>query len=194
MMKPVAGLMRWIGRTREFVQFYSCMHTEHTLDGPWICIREHWWELYSIMELLNAVHWVHTRKGQKAFLPFSTNPPKFPLKKIHQEAKEVKTCLSAPHTVKGFADDMTVISPNISAHSSALKIIDQKASSLDLKLKPEKCVSFLYDGKDIDKRSTFSLSHGFYSQHRSSTLEGSWSYTSSFSNWLPKSICQEAGR
>ena len=46
-----------------------------------------------------------------------------------------------------------------SAHSSALKIIDQKASSLDLNLKPEKCVSFLYDGKDIDKRSTFSLSH-----------------------------------
>ena len=90
---------------------------------------------------------------------FSTNPPKFPLK-ICQEAKEIKTCLSAPHTVKGFANDMTVISPNILAHSSAVKIIDQKASSLDLILKPEKCVSFLYDGKDIDKRSTFSLSHG----------------------------------
>ena len=79
---------------------------------------------------LNAVHWVHTRKGQKAFLPFSTNPPKFPLKKIRQEAEEIKTCLSAPHTVKGFADDMMVISSNTSAHSSALKIIDQKASSL----------------------------------------------------------------
>ena len=75
---------------------------------------------------LNAVRWVHTRKGQKAFLPFSTNTPKFPLKKIRQEAKEVKTCLSAPHIVKGFADDMTVISPNIPAHSSALKIIAQK--------------------------------------------------------------------
>ena len=83
------------------------------------------------------------------------------MKKIRQEAKEIKTCLSAPHNVKGFADDMTVISPNILAHSSALKIIDQKASSLDLILKPEKCVSFLYDGKDIDKRSTFSLSHGY---------------------------------
>ena len=109
---------------------------------------------------LNAIRWVHTRKGQKAFLPFSTNRPKFPLKKIRQKAKEIKTCLSVHHTVKGFADDMMVISPNISAHSSALKIIDQKASSLDLNLKPEKCVSFLYDGKDIDKRSTFSLSHG----------------------------------
>lgn len=75
--------------------------------------------------------------------------------------KPRKSKLAYQHpTLKGFADDMTVISPNISAHSSALKIIDQKASSLDLVLKPEKCVSFLYDGKDIDKRSTFSLSHG----------------------------------
>ena len=89
---------------------------------------------------LNAVRWVHTRKGQKAFLPFSTNCPKFPLKKIRQKAKEIKTCLSVHHTVKGFADDMMVISPNISAHSSALKIIDQKASSLDFNLKPDKCV------------------------------------------------------
>ena len=51
MMQPVAGLMRRIGRTREFVQFYSCMHVEHTLDGPRICIREHGRGLYSIMEL-----------------------------------------------------------------------------------------------------------------------------------------------
>ena len=50
-MMPVAGLMRRIGRTREFVQFYSCMHIEHTLDGPRICIREHGRELYSIMAL-----------------------------------------------------------------------------------------------------------------------------------------------
>ena len=41
MMQPVAGLMRQIGRTREFVH-YSCMHIEHTLDGPRICIHEHW--------------------------------------------------------------------------------------------------------------------------------------------------------
>ena len=109
---------------------------------------------------LKAIRWVHTRKGQKAYLPFSTIPPKFPLKKIHRDAKAIKTCSSAPHTVKGFADDITVISPSISAHSSVLKIIDQNASSLDLHLKPEKCVSFVYDGKVIDKTSTLPLSHG----------------------------------
>ena len=96
--------------------------------------------------------YVHcTRKHSYRFPPTLLNSHR-------RSAKEIKTCLSAPYTVKGFADDMTVISPNISAHSSALKIIDQKASSLDLKLKPENCVSFLYDRKDIDKRSTFSLS------------------------------------
>jgi len=39
------------------------------------------------------------------------------------------------HLIKGFADNITVISPSISAHSSVLKIIDQNASSLDLHLR-----------------------------------------------------------
>ena len=42
----------------------------------------------------------------------------------------------------------------------ALREIDKKASSLDLRLKPEKCVPFLFDGKNIDKKSTVLLSHG----------------------------------
>ena len=92
----------------------------------------------------------YTRKGQKAFLLFSTNPPKFPLKKICRGNQNL--LISTLHCQRlCWRHDCHV-------HSSALKIIDQKASSLDLKLKPENCVSFLYDGKDIDKRSTFSLS------------------------------------
>ena len=33
-----------------------------------------------------------------------------PLKKVHKEASKSKLCLSSPHLVKGFADDLTVIS------------------------------------------------------------------------------------
>jgi len=88
-----------------------------------------------------------SRKGQKAYLPFSTIPPKFPLKKIHQDAKAIKTCSSAPHTVKGFADDITVISPSISAHSSVLKTIDLNLRNV--------CHSFMM-GKSLTKHP---LSH-----------------------------------
>ena len=109
---------------------------------------------------LHSVRWEHTRKGTKAFLPLSTMVPKFPLKRIREEAKNIKICSSAPHTVKGFADDITVISSSVSAHTSALQEIDQKASSLDLVLKVEKCVSFLFDGKSVDKKSTVPLSSG----------------------------------
>ena len=30
---------------------------------------------------LHSIHWEHTRKGQKAFLLLSINPPTFPMKK-----------------------------------------------------------------------------------------------------------------
>ena len=83
---------------------------------------------------LHSIGWEHTGKGRKTFLPFSTKPPKFPLKRIREEAKSIKTCSSIPHTVKGFVDDITVISPIILAHSSALQEFNQKASSLDFVL------------------------------------------------------------
>ena len=75
---------------------------------------------------------------------------KFPLKRIREEVKS-KTC---------FVDDITVISPSILAHSSALQEFDQRASSLDFVLKLEKCISLLFDGKDLVKHSTLPLSHG----------------------------------
>ena len=56
---------------------------------------------------MNAVAWNHTRKGQRPFLPLSRTPPVIPLKKIRQDVKELKYCLSYAHTVKGFADDLS---------------------------------------------------------------------------------------
>ena len=80
---------------------------------------------------LHIIHWEHTRKHHKAFLPklrdkirngepgFEAtllqlyNLPKFPLEKIPEEAKSIKT--SQPYTVKGFEYDITIISPTIYA-------------------------------------------------------------------------------
>ena len=83
-----------------------------------------------------------TGKRPQSIPTLSTSPPKFPLKKIREEAKSIKTCPSAPHTVKGFADDITIISPSVPAHNCALKETDKKASSLDLRLKPENACHF----------------------------------------------------
>ena len=111
-------------------------------------------------------------KGHKAFLPFSTSPPKFPLKKIREEAKSIKTCQSAPHTVKGFADDITIISPSVPAHNCALKETDKKVSSLDLRLKPENACHFFLMERILPKSplSTVLLSHG----STRNISEGAW--------------------
>ena len=84
------------------------------------------------------------KEGQKAFLPLSKVPPKFPLKRVREEASKSKLCLSSPHLVKSFADDLTVISSNIADHSAALLEIDKKATDLDLSLRPDKYVSQFY--------------------------------------------------
>ena len=53
---------------------------------------------------------------------------------------------SMEHSLKGYADDVTLISDDFTAHKSVLQLIDQKATDLDLCFKPAKCVSFLFDG------------------------------------------------
>ena len=62
---------------------------------------------------------------------------------------------SLPHKVKGFADDLTVISSLASEHEKALQDISKFCSDLDLTLKPPKCASLVFDGKKVDKKATF---------------------------------------
>ena len=45
-------------------------------------------------------------------------------------------------------------------HAAALQTIDKHCSDLDLKLKPSKCVSFIYDGKKVLRNVTFPLKEG----------------------------------
>ena len=107
---------------------------------------------------LQSIQWMFTRKGQKPFLPMDKYPPKFPLKRIREESNKPKTYLSTPRSVKGYADDLTVISSNIEHHRLSLNIISQRA---DLTLKPEKCISITFDGEKIDKKSTIPIGNDF---------------------------------
>ena len=109
---------------------------------------------------LNAVEWKHTRKGQRPYLPLSKSPPVFPLKKIRQDAKELKYCFSSSHTVKGFADDLSVFSSNISDHQSLLSDLSIYSQNLNLTLRPDKCVSVIFNGSMMDHKTTLSLANG----------------------------------
>ena len=53
---------------------------------------------------------------------------------------------NAEYSVKGYVDDITIISNDIDAHVSVLQTVDQRVDDLDLSFKAAKCVSYLFDG------------------------------------------------
>ena len=79
----------------------------------------------------------------------------------------IKFANSREHSLKGYADDVTLLSIDIDVHMSVLKSLDLRAADLDLCFKPSKCVSFLFDGSKIlpqgiplSKGSTRSITAG----------------------------------
>lgn len=65
------------------------------------------------------VKWKPTRKGQKPFLPNNRKPPRFPLKNVKDEILKPNFFHSSPpHSVKPFADDLSVFSSSVSDHQS----------------------------------------------------------------------------
>ena len=50
------------------------------------------------------------------------------------------------HSIKAYADGVTLISDSLEVHASMLQQVNQKAADLDLSFKPFKCVSSLFDG------------------------------------------------
>ena len=89
------------------------------------------------------IRWIEARGNDKWF----------------REPGDIKS-FSKPHKVKGFADDITIISKSPKDHSDALHQISSACSDLNLVLKPPKCVSFVFDGKKIDKNATFDVGTG----------------------------------
>ena len=84
----------------------------------------------------------------------------FPLKKIREETTKPKFFNSSSHSAKAFADDLSVFSSSPEDHQSLLLTSDGKCSDLNLTLKPEKCVSSVFNGSKLDHTTTFSLRNG----------------------------------
>ena len=118
-----------------------------------------------VMELLNGliyttIFWSFTRKNSKPFLPPGSSLKHYPLKKIIGEASHRKTIYSVPHKVKAFADDLSLIHSSPSVHQQELSATDSHCLDLDLVIRPDKCVSFVFDGSSMKSSSSFSLSSG----------------------------------
>ena len=107
---------------------------------------------------LHSIFWSFTRKNSKPFLPPGSSLKHYPLKKIRGEASHRKTIYSVPHKVKAFADDLSLIHSSPSVHQQELSAIDSHCLDLDLVIRPDKCVSFVFDGSSMKSSSSFSLS------------------------------------
>jgi len=67
---------------------------------------------------------------------------------------------SSERKVKGFADDLTIINISKQGHKWALSEVDTKCSDLDLRIRPDKCVSLSFDGSKLDKSFIVPLRDG----------------------------------
>ena len=94
---------------------------------------------------LKSTRWCLTRSGGRHYLPPTTSNPKCPLKNLREEANKTKFHHSIPHTVKAFADDLTVLSKKLGNHHEALAEIEPYCTELDLELRPDKCVPLAID-------------------------------------------------
>ena len=92
---------------------------------------------------LHSINWFLTRKGQKRYLPLENPPCRFPLKKLRAECEKPKFYHSTAHTVKGYADDISILSSNLQDHKSCLEEFSLRAADLDFILNPEN-VPLLY--------------------------------------------------
>ena len=92
--------------------------------------------------------------------------------------------------VKGFADDLTIISSSSTDHSEALKAISNSCQDLDPTLKPPKCVSLVFDGKKMIKSATFQVSSG----STRNIISGPTKFLGQLQTLLQKSNTCESGK
>ena len=94
---------------------------------------------------LDEIVWKPCSNRARQFVPLDGKPT---FTKINWKPS-LKFAESLDHSLKGYADFVTLISCDAEVHKSVLQTMDQKASDLDLTFKPSKCVSFVFDGSKV---------------------------------------------
>ena len=156
--------VKWTESGDELPGWYKAQVEQYYLDGSCkiVYCNDNDCEVSEVVNF-NSVDWKPCSKRARKFVPLSGNPS--------TTKANWKPCPklvdSTEHSVKGYADDVTVISTNLDTHVYVLQTVDQKASDLDLSFKPVKCVSYLYDGAKhlkegilLSKGTTRSITEG----------------------------------
>ena len=138
--------------------WYLCRVMEYFTNG--LARLEYQCNLATEVLDLKSVQWHLTRKSCCKFLSLSKTPPVFTLKKVREEARKTKMTTSTCHKTKAFADDLTVISSSLTSHKEVLEATVEKCQDIDLHVRPDKCVSILYNGKKLLENATVQLPTG----------------------------------
>ena len=135
--------MKWTEDNGELPGWYKACVEEYYTDGTCkIVYSEDDGEVVYETIDLNKAQWLPCSKRARKYVPLHTEPV---VSKVKRKPS-LKVVNSAEHSVKGYADDVTLISSDFDAHVTVLQSVDQRAGDLDLCFKPVKCVSYLYDG------------------------------------------------
>ena len=87
---------------------------------------------------LLQIRWKLAKDNGKSFLPRSCDPSSHTL---------TSAAHSKPHKVKGYADDLTIISSSLAELQEVVTQVDNRCHDICLNFRLDKCYSLLYDGK-----------------------------------------------
>ena len=136
--------------------WYRCVVSDYAEDGTAHIIYPN--------DSSESIHlsektWTFARRSAKKYRPLNNQPPKFV--PVSQKYSNVPKCRnSSEHKVKGFADDLTVISSDKHSHKQAHSEINEKCTGLDLHIRSDKCVSLSFDGRKFDQNFKVALNEG----------------------------------
>ena len=104
------------------------------------------------------MEWCYAGRYRKEFR--LDKPNTMPSASIKALASELKPCSSSLHKVKGFADDLTVLSSDVASHQRVLSLLVLKARDLCFEFQPAKCVSLHFNGHHVVASTQFSMTNG----------------------------------
>ena len=87
---------------------------------------------------LPNIKWTPAMGNGKWFLPCSSIPPSTTIPAVKA---------SQSHKVKGYADDLTVISSTPDEHQEVVSLVDTRCNDINLTVRPDKCHTLVFDGK-----------------------------------------------
>ena len=97
---------------------------------------------------LSSIKWAPAKGNGKWFLPPGSLIPSLPI---------VEASYSKKHKVKGFADDLTILSRTPTDHQDVLTSIDYRCKDICVCIRPDKCFSLIFDGKNTKATSSFKV-------------------------------------